>query len=559
MLQAIIPVEFANHIWQSTLFAAATLLLTLVLRRNRAQTRYLLWLIASLKFLVPFSVLVAIGTQLKWPSSAPLSHPPVPATVEQISQPFTFTDWAASPAPASSSNPIRTVLFLVWLCGFLIVLARWFQCWMRGRAALRSATPIPIKAPLRVLTSPSLLEPGIFGILRPVLLLPADINRHLTSKHVQAILAHELCHVRRRDNFTAALHMLVEAIFWFHPGVWWIGARLLEERERACDEEVLRLGNQPGIYAESILKICQFYLTSPVACVAGVTGSHLKKRIVRIMTEEIRFHLSLQKKLLLMAAAVAAIGLPMALGVLHAAEKPVQAPLVADTPLLSFEVAAIKVSKSGGQGSHWHETDRNTFASNVRLLDVIEQAYGLRDYQISGPDWLKSERYDIQAKASITPKRQEYAQMLQSLLRDRFKFAAHQEEKVLPVYALVIAKNGPKLQTMKEDGHNSSNSRRGHIDMQVGTMKGIANLLSRYTDRPVIDETGLTGAFKGELDWTPDENQASSADQPATAALDSGPSIFTALHEQWGLKLVPQKAPAEILIIDHVERIPTEN
>ena len=98
------------------------------------------------------------------------------------------------------------------------------------------------------------------GIFKPVLLLPEGIAERLTPAQLEAILAHELRHVQRRDNLTAAIHMLVETIFWFHPLVWWIRARLMEERERACDEGVLRLGSEPQVYAESILKVCEFYL-----------------------------------------------------------------------------------------------------------------------------------------------------------------------------------------------------------------------------------------------------------------------------------------------------------
>ena len=97
--------------------------------------------------------------------------------------------------------------------------------------------------PLAVFLSIGPVEPGVFGVFRPVLLWPAGISKHLQDNHVEAILAHEVAHVRRRDNLTAAIHMVVEAIFWFHPMVWWLGARLAEERERACDEEVLQLGS----------------------------------------------------------------------------------------------------------------------------------------------------------------------------------------------------------------------------------------------------------------------------------------------------------------------------
>ena len=129
------------------------------------------------------------------------------------------------------------------------------------------------------------------------------------------MLAHELCHVRRRDNFTAAIHMIVEAVFWFHPLVWWIGARLVEERERACDEEVLRLGNEPQVYAEGILNVCKLYVESPLVCVSGVTGSDLKKRMERIMKNQFGTALSVRKKLLLATAGVAVLAVPVVAGV----------------------------------------------------------------------------------------------------------------------------------------------------------------------------------------------------------------------------------------------------
>ena len=104
------------------------------------------------------------------------------------------------------------------------------------------------------------------------------------------MLAHELCHLRRGDNLAALFHLVVQTVFWFHPLVWWIGARLITERERACDEEVIRHGSERETYAESILKTCQFFVESPIACVSGVTGSDLKKRIEAIMTNDAGHH-----------------------------------------------------------------------------------------------------------------------------------------------------------------------------------------------------------------------------------------------------------------------------
>jgi hypothetical protein len=167
-----------------------------------------------------------------------------------------------------------------------------------------------------VLTSQAFPEPGVYGIWRPILLLPAGITEQLTAAQLEAILAHELCHVRRRDNLATAMHMVVEAVFWFHPLVWWLGARLMEERERACDEDVLRMGNDPQVYAEGILRICELYLESPLRCVAGVTGANLKRRIEAIMANRTALRLNFGKKATLAIGATATLAGPVLIGVM---------------------------------------------------------------------------------------------------------------------------------------------------------------------------------------------------------------------------------------------------
>ena len=109
------------------------------------------------------------------------------------------------------------------------------------------------------MSSPWTFEPGVVGIWRPVLLLPEGLADRLTPAQLNAVIAHERCHVGRHDNLAAAVHMLVEAIFWFHPLVWWIERRMIDERERACDEAVLRAGNDPDEYAEGILDRLQIH------------------------------------------------------------------------------------------------------------------------------------------------------------------------------------------------------------------------------------------------------------------------------------------------------------
>lgn len=243
-----------NHLWQSTLFAGAAGLLTVVMRKNPARTRYWIWLAASVKFLVPFFLLVSAGSRVQLRQSTPPRQ--VSIAIQQISEPFQIDDLAGPSDPPR--RPLLPPVFLtVWMGGCAACLFLSCRRWWRVRSAVRAATRIEIGAPIRTMSSPMLLEPGVFGVFRPVLLLPTGIANRLTPEQLRAIVAHELCHVRRRDNLSATVHMIVEAVFWFHPLVWWIGSRMVEERERACDEAVLAGGSDPQAYAEGILQVCK--------------------------------------------------------------------------------------------------------------------------------------------------------------------------------------------------------------------------------------------------------------------------------------------------------------
>ena len=300
-----------DHLWQSTLFAAAVGLLTLAFRGNRAGVRYWLWLSASFKFLLPFALLISLGAHFQWAPPRKVAPQAVAYTVVQWSQPFSN---APRQAPPRDWRP--AAFGCVWACGFAAVALLRLRAWRRVRAAVRASERLEIPAAVEVRSAPGLLEPGVVGVLRPVLLLPEGIADRLTPDQLEAVLAHELCHVKRRDNMTAAIHMAVEALFWFHPMVWWIGARLVEERERACDEGVLRLGREPRVYADAILNVCRMYVESPLPCVAGVTGADLKKRLEAVMRNRIGQRLNNAKRLLLAGAAVVAVAAPVAVGLL---------------------------------------------------------------------------------------------------------------------------------------------------------------------------------------------------------------------------------------------------
>ena len=181
-------------------------------------------------------------------------------------------------------------------------------------------------------------------------------------------MAHELCHVRRRDNLAGAIHMTVEAIFWFHPLVWWLTGRLIEERERACDEEVLQLGYDPEVYAEGILRTCRLYLDSAVECVAGVTGADLRKRIEAIAARRIGRELELGKKLALAMLGIAAVAVPVGVG-------------ISTSPRLLAQTEAERSESDGPRFKQDFDHTRFDHTGNAGRRFVAREADGRIDYR----------------------------------------------------------------------------------------------------------------------------------------------------------------------------------
>jgi beta-lactamase regulating signal transducer with metallopeptidase domain len=313
-------IALANHLWQSTVFGIAVWLVTLAFRKNRAAVRHGLWLIASVKFLIPFSALTALGTRLQWLVSVP-APPRFSVLVQTFGQPFGASATVVPEGATSSvaSGSIVTAALFLWIFGSVVSMVWWAVQWFRLRQIVSEAVPVELHASIRVREHHGRLEPGVFGIFQPVLLLPQGISDRLRPEQLEAVFAHELSHVRRRDNLTAAIHMFVEALYWFHPLVWWIKHRLIDEQERACDEEVLRLGGDPQVYAESILKVCECYLAAPSMCVSGITSSNLKRRIEEIMKNRAISRLSWSRIVLLTVAAMTVLVGPIIIGGTRAA------------------------------------------------------------------------------------------------------------------------------------------------------------------------------------------------------------------------------------------------
>ncbi len=235
------------------------------------------------------------------------------------------------------------------------------------------------------------------------------------------------------------------------------------------------------------------------------------------------------------------------------------------TPAPSFDVASLKSVHSTGDlyyanlGTARHG---EVTLTNATLSDCLRYAYTITtDAQIAGPEWIRSKevRFDIVAKASPGTPVEQLLLMLQNLLTERFKLVLRREPRELSYVALTVGRNGPKMSRAKPDAVPPGKPQiPGRIVASQMSMAKLTTLLSRFLRQTVLDQTGLTGAYDINLVWTP-ENLRPTTDAAEPAGTPSGPSIFTAIQQQLGLKLESRKGPVEVLVIDHAEKTPVEN
>ncbi len=594
---------FINHLWQSTVFAALAGLLAVALRRLPARVRFWVWMSASLKFLVPFALLAALGSHLPWRIAVPTAQPHALAVLAQPFPPADLGFVAAlpgGPVVQAPTAPLPLVVTAIWLSGFLWVLGYWIIRWRQVSEAIRSAIPFPdglAGFPAPVLLTEATIEPGVFGVFRQVLLLPRGIADRLSDEQLQSVAAHERRHIQRRDNLWSLLHMLVEAVFWFHPLIWWIGGRLIAERERACDESVLQDGADDEIYAQSILRVCRYYTGMPVACVSGMAGSDLTKRIAAIMSYDFVDKLSRTVRVGLACLAVATVATPVVVGMMNASSLRAQS---GSSPVLRFEVASIKPydPAASGRAAELHSIfgdnpcaggvpsigpGRFTVA-NITLYRLVVMAYGARNCRLStasglisgGGEWVKSDAFDIQAVIPQGSPSFTFAQpthvvapelkmMIQQLLADRFKLAIHRETTQMQFFNLVVVKPG-KIKSsdeqtqpadiplsdipLKRDGSGLprgfmlTNSRG--LTANAISISNLTGWLQTARGRIVIDKTGIKGLF----DIHPQLDVDLSVDSIRLESVE----IASRVLEQLGLKLESTKGAVEVIVIDHVEK-----
>ncbi|MFY9728856.1 MAG: M56 and DUF3738 domain-containing protein [Bryobacteraceae bacterium] len=507
----------------------------------------------------------------------------------------------ALPASVSATiSDVRAGQFLswvvvTWLTGAMAFWARLMGGWVvaaRMRSTqVRPAPPewrralgelgarIGLSRPVRLLVSALVEAPAVVGWLRPVVLVPVGALAGIPAEQMEALLIHELAHIRRHDYLVNLLQSVAEALLFYHPAVWWVSGHIRAERELCCDDVAARASGDALTYARALAEL-ESHRPAHLNAALAASGGSLADRIARLLGQSRPVSQTRSG----MGAIVTAILLTVtAFGLFGQSDA---AP--------RFEVASVKRNISAPH--HMIVRPRpggGMFAENAPLIMLIENAYSVQAFQISGgPSWIQSDGYDIEAKVDGKAGRAETFLMLRSLLEDRFQLKLHRETKELPVYALTVAKSGLKLQQPKEGsciplGANGQLPRSSTAPVQHApgfpcgmpgvmmepsgvrleggkvAMPDFIRVLGMVLGRPVVDRTGFTGTFDLRLDFTPDEAVAGlprsagagNPESPPAAADPTGPPpIFTAIQEQLGLKLESAKGPVEVLVIDHVER-----
>jgi uncharacterized protein (TIGR03435 family) len=550
-----------HFLWQGALIAGLYLIArTLFVRPESARTRYTLSC-AALAAMIVAPVVTLITNRL--PSPAP--------AIAVIAEPFTVRP-AAGPrngsipfeslpltAPATQATDVMTWLVAIWLVGYFVLSIRLIGgCVVAARLRSRQVgTPPPewqdalgsliartrVSFPVKLLVSGFVQTPAVVGWLKPAILLPAAAVTGIAPEYIQALLAHELAHIRRHDYLVSVLQRVAETLLFYHPAVWWLSRQIEAEREACCDDIAVALTGDTLIYVSALASL-ESRRPEHLAPLLSANGGSLQRRISRLVGTSPAHVWNLSGAGLLSAAIL------MGLAVCGVMAQSIDA-----RP--AFEVASLKPDKSGTGVDRIKRSGGSWIIENVSLKRLIGMAYGVTDgidYQFKGPDWWDTENFDISAKIPPGASDSQVLLMLQRLLDERFKLKLHHESREFSVYALVVDKRGSKVRPSATPGPYKFSSRNGHGVGASVTMAMLANRLTKEVGRPVVDFTGLTGQFDLTLDWQPEGSQPENPDTTSDR-----PSIFSALPEQLGLKLEPRRVSLDVLVVDAGVKVPVEN
>ncbi len=508
-------------------------------------------------------------------------------------------------APSSFSSWLPGLVAL-WMAGVLLLLGRTIGGWIRVRrlhrtsildapsrwepAARRVASVLGLRRLVLVIDSALVDTPTVIGWLRPVILLPIGAIANLSPAQVEAVLAHELAHIRRHDFLVNTLQAFAETVLFYHPAVWWLSARIRAEREHCCDRVAVEVCGDAVSYAEALAELESWRTVVPALAVAA-TGGPLIERIRRLLgtpRDDIRIFPSAMTVAAVTALVVLSIG---ATQLLRAAQPGIDQG-VETTARGSVDAVAWRMVVNDGT------SELNIIGYTAR--DLIRYAnQNPRARVVGGPRWLDDETFRIVVNLAAPPSADEMPSLVRRVLEERFQLRTHIETRDFPAYALVMARTdkapGPNLRVSTVDcfdlqawidaGQPTREIRRGAERQPVcgeqdwnstiartsytaitmpqfaESMRGFSRVLAAgsgdWPDGPdVVDRTGLRGRFDVDLH----------ALLPAAALMGrfplfkvlleplGVPSMDRALEEQLGLKLEPSTAPYDVIVIDDAER-----
>ncbi|HKQ80312.1 MAG TPA: M56 family metallopeptidase [Blastocatellia bacterium] len=293
---------FGNHLWQATLFALVVWIAAVWLNQARARhiVRHSVWLMAFAKFLLPSVALFLLARETGLNLSGPARTEMIAAADAEVL--IQFAEPVIQPAYSDAGvghSEVYCILTAVWLIGVVMCLARWRRRRRRlaavalagekletGREAVMLEdlkSRLNVRRPIELIVSSRFAEPAVWRALRPVIVFPRGLAERLSDDELESVLTHELFHIKRFDNLLGSLQMFVCCLFWFHPLVWLIDRRLIEERELMCDERVILSGAAPEAYATGLWKVVQFGFGWPVEGVSRAAGANLKRRIKHML------------------------------------------------------------------------------------------------------------------------------------------------------------------------------------------------------------------------------------------------------------------------------------
>jgi uncharacterized protein (TIGR03435 family) len=592
---------------KATIVSAAALVAVRMARRAPASVRHLLLASGFAVLLtLPVAALTIPALELNVPIAHPVSAVPTATPdIVNVESPAVLSRDAAeslAAAPARRVLSLRMVLLIVWILGLAAVLARVIadlQCvrrvrrqarpWARGEAIVADIPGSSLmRSRIRILLDAT-AGPITCGVFRPAIVLPGEACEWDAEELRRAVI-HELEHVRRADLLMFCIARIVCALYWFHPLVWISWRQLRLEAERACDDAVLR-GFEPVEYAEQLVTLAERLVARRIESVPAMADrTDLALRISAMLDPRQRRGRAGFRLVTVMS--MVALLIVATVSSLRAVPQSPSSTSLDSAAQARFEVASIKPTKQcavlGGSPTPGRVSTCGALAFMIQgAYDVYTKGRGFNPgvmtvawtANIEGaPGWLQTELYQIEAKAAGNPPQIVMnGPMMQALFEDRLKLKTHLETRTVPVYELTAVRGGPKLQRSNTDcvprdpmkppdgptppGQTSPRLcggfalGKGTLDFTDMTMSDFVQYLGRnIVRRPIIDKVGMTGRFDFHLQFAPDENTPFLR-RPEEVP---GPSIFTAMQEQLGLKLEPAVGPHEFLVIDSVER-PSED